>query len=807
MAPEPPSESGARETEPSQQAGDDPPAFARGLGLAQFERALRYPSQGLLVTRFCGGLLLALVLLTGLVYVIGHGSFGSEGSLLHALTKAIGLTGVSVALAIPLLILAGWCIRRLWLQYLAWSPGTIQVPEFTCVTQPEGFTPAQLTTQFRNTLSTLRLQTDSPSPGAQPPSDFLDVLSKDSALQGAVSETSIAQVAAFLRATFPPTALIVRGALVTRQHPSKRCCGVSLQVMRLPNQGSLLKDVWDKDWESAVRRAANSTIAAILPRTRRCKGPWVTWRGYVMKPSVFGAYEDAARLDSDRRYYGALRCCYRALEGDPLNRAVRLQLGKLQEQLGLYLEALGTYQSILIAGRPAEHGLPRRLYKRRARRERQRQADIARYRQIVLLSGNSIVEQWRRVRTLAHEDPYRRETERLLREFCEQPFDLGTCDNDQLSRAFCERARDEAATLRRALRIWRLTHLERNPHLLARTVAVTGACIAERLAVLDSSPTPRSAMAIHERLSVMDGRLRRCGRWTGLRTFQSHYNAACLYALPLKDEYRSDMNGDREARSLLAQRAIRQLRVAASFADSAFLGSRRNWLLGEDPDLDGLRNQFEFATFVSTYFPMPSITQRRWIAAQDLGELYTHKLLRNMAPLPAAGWDKRHTTPKTERIGRSLSDWWRDEAALWAPVSSVVSNPVDWRSHLSLLDALHISSSQFVAPRFERFAPEKEEGERIKMRLVRLGALLSSRAETLLPSSDGAVDPKLAWLAEHASDVSDPVFETACERRAEVWRRMNAFLGGTEAEETDLHNSLSRAIEEVADAESSWGHS
>ncbi|MGA2164335.1 MAG: hypothetical protein ABSH36_07690, partial [Solirubrobacteraceae bacterium] len=70
------------------------PALNRGIGLAQFERALRYPSQTLLVTRFSAGLLIALLLLGGLGYVIGHGPSGAQGSVLHALTDAAARTGV-----------------------------------------------------------------------------------------------------------------------------------------------------------------------------------------------------------------------------------------------------------------------------------------------------------------------------------------------------------------------------------------------------------------------------------------------------------------------------------------------------------------------------------------------------------------------------------------------------------------------------------------------------------------------------------------------------------------------------------------
>jgi len=781
------------------------PALNRGVGLAQFERALRYPSQTLIVTRFSVGLLIALVLLGGLGYVIGHGPSGASGSVLHALTDAAGRTGVSVALALPCMILAGWCLRRLWLQYLAWLPGTIQVPLFECACElAGGVTAEQLTTQFRNTLSTLRLQTDAPSPGAQPPSDFLDVLSKDSALQGSAASPSIAQVAAFVRAVFPPTALEVRGTLVSREDPSGRCCGVSLRVTRLPDQGSLLEDVWAKDWPDAMRRAADSAIAAILSRTRLCKGPWVTWRGYVMNPVVLGAYEDAARFDVDRRYYAALRCCYGALEHDPLNRAIRLQLGKLQEQLGLYLEALGTYRSILLAGRPAGRRLPFGLYRPRARRERRRQADIARYRQIVLLSGNSVAEQWYEVRRRAGEDPYRQEMRGLLQELCAQPLDLDTCSEDELSRALCERARKEAGTLRWSLRGWRLIHFERNQHLLARTVAVTEARIRERLASLDPGRTPPSASTIDTRIEEIDGRLRRCARWTGLRSYQSNYNAACLYALPLKDEYRERTDEDRRARRLLAQRAVQQLQLAAAFADSAFLASRRNWLISEDPDLQGLRDEPEFATFVSTYFPMPATAEHRWIATTDLAALYTYELLRSMAPIPAAGWDRRAKTPATERDGRTLAHWWRSESTLWQAVSSVAANPADWRSHLSLLDTLGAWSSEFLAPRSHRLAPEQREGERIKRRLPSLGDLLLRQSAAILPPPAGTIDPKPVWLTEHAHSISDHDFDKVCQSRAKAWSQMDAYLGAAEANADQRLNDFTRAIADLESDESSW---
>jgi hypothetical protein len=781
-----------------------PPLRTNGIGVAHFERALRYPSQTLLVLRFSGGLIVALAALVALGYTIGHGPSGKSGSLLHALTKAAALTGVSTALAVPFLLLAGWCLRRLWLQYIAWSPGTIQVPEFQCAEGVQEVAPAQLTTKFRNVLATLRLQTAAPAPGAPPPSDFLDVLSRDSVLDGPASTSSIAQVASLLRAVFPPSALEVRGTLLTRTDEKKQMYGVSLQVTRLPNQGSLLADVWDTSWERAITRAAQGAIAAILPRTRRCKGPWETWRGYVMPPAVFSAYEDASHLDSERCYYLALQSCYRALELDPLNRALRLQLGKLQEQLGLYLQALGTYRSILVAALPAGRRLPRRLYTRRARRERGRQANIASYRLVVLLSGRSIVEQWSSVQKRSPEDPYRQEMERLLLEVCRPPQALGMCNDDQLAIALCESATDEAAKLKWALRRWRLRHPERNPHLLTRTVAVTGACIAERLEALKRTSGHEPAPTIEALLETMDKSLRGCGRWTGLRTFQSHYNAACLYALPLNDEYQSESRADRNARGRLAARAVQQLKIAASFADSAFLASRKDWLVCEDPDLTGLREEEEFTRFVTTYFPAPALAQHRCASPQELRERYTYELLGSIAKLRATTWKQRRDDLPSKPTGPALASWWRDEGMLWPLIAGIVGDPTDWKAHLALMEARTAwrgDPLEFEEPHFGQFGDESQESERVGTRLESLHTLLRKDSADALNPPPGTVDPLPAWVAANERSLSPHYFEGSCNGRKRVWKRVDEYLSSDPPGESERLEALLRSIAELRDHE------
>jgi hypothetical protein len=782
------------------------------FGRAQFERYLRYPSQRLLVLRFFLGFMLGLAALGGLGYVIGHGPSGEPGGVLHAVTTAAERPAVSAVLSVPPLMFCAWCLRRLWLQYLAWLPGTIQVPDFACEIDLKGAAPAQLTTQFRNRLATLRLQSAAPAPGALPPSNFLDVLGGGATPNGSAEGNYLTQAARLLRTVFPATALVVSGTLVECDHPVERF-GVSLQVTRLPDQGSLLDDVWDTSWERAIRRAADGAIAAILPRTRLCKGPWETWRGYVMAPALFSAYEDTSHLDAERCFYPALESCYRALKHDPLNRAVRLQLGKLQEQLGLFLEALGTYQSILMASRPAGRPVPRRLYRRRARFERARMAHIARYRQIVLLGGNSIVEQLERLGKASQEDPHRQSAEKLLLDVCGRSLDLELATNNELRRALCASAHQKATGLERALRWWlgwwRLTHPRRAPHLLPRTVAVADACITERLKILKRGSA--TAPDIDTRIEEMDKRIRRCARFTGLRSWQSHYNAACFYALPLNDEYEDDESEqDNSARSRLAQRAVEQLTLAASFADSAFLASRRDWLISEDPDLTGLRSEPEFVDFCSIYFPTPEAAPRRSAKADEIAALYTHDLLCSIATSWATTWRQRCQVSK--RYGpHDLSDWWRDEVEVWTLIKNLAAHPKDWdwREHLRLVRAKQSWDKRypvkFTEPQFQRYAPEKNEIESIDLRLRSLTEIL----HTGIPSNRngdtggdgdghhpvvGTAGQHQTWLEDREYSPADQHITKLCRGHATLWDRLDTFLGIDSPEGEDRATGLSQAL-------------
>jgi hypothetical protein len=65
---------------------------------------------------------------------------------------------------------------------------------------------------------------------------------------------------------------------------------------------------------------------------------------------LFADYLEAKRLARDHRYDEALGQYYEALRLDPLNLYIRLEIGALQEQLHLFLDALETYDDIVALG-------------------------------------------------------------------------------------------------------------------------------------------------------------------------------------------------------------------------------------------------------------------------------------------------------------------------------------------------------------------------------------------------------------------------------------------------------------------------
>ena len=172
--------------------------------------------------------------------------------------------------------------------------------------------------------------------------------------------------------------------------------------------------------------------------------------------------------------------------------------------------------------------------------------------------------------------------------------------------------------------------------------------------------------------------------------WHEHYNAACALALPLLIERRGDAAHDCERNDLAAE-AVRHLERATACADSAYIATRRDWMIAEDPDLSGLRAHPCFKAFEAMYFPAGRPTLRRPRSVQKLeSAIYVRDLLD--ATLRAswrrsgtsAGATSRRSVPDV----RTLIEWWELEQEMWHGVGRVAFHGRHWRARLDLLQLL-----------------------------------------------------------------------------------------------------------------------
>lgn len=667
------------------------------------------------------GLFVSAGALAALGYLVGRSHPLHKTTAIDSILVAASRPGAAIALAFGAIVLGALCLRQFTLLWLAWRPGSIHVSDFSAGCALTGATAEQLTMQFRRRLATLHLQSPTPVPGAPAASDFLDVLDGGRA----DSRNILGTLVSLMRAAKPSYAYAVRGVLLKRE--DRLGHGVAIEVVRLPSEGVTATTVWDETWDRALHRAADEATAAILPQTRACRAPWGVWRGHVMPAELVHVYEEAGSLERERRYDEALERYYDALKADPMNMVLRLRVGQLQERLGLFLDALATYVGICATDKPAGVRRPRVMYRGTGRRERRRALLSARYRRNVLLGGRVLAEQWRRL-TEDPERPTERELQRkrlrqclgsLLRSDLER-F-LLTSDSEQfrhttpLNTLLGEPTGDDEELfleLREVLARYALSD-SRSLHWLVRrrvfdrrstltpaTVRLTEECIRLRLAFVCSSrgnPSdswPPSATALDKRVNRIEhGWMRFLGIRRSFGRWHEHFNAACVYALPLLENIEGDVAAG------LAKRSVKHLERATARADSAFIASRRDWLLSEDPDFKGLRAREEFAEFEVMHLPSSSITPRRPTNVQQLeGSRYVRELLITAAGQWQEVWRTRRTNLSEAPDVQLVLDWFGDELRAWDSVRTVSRHYHHSGSRLKLIRNLQEGARRYGRP-------------------------------------------------------------------------------------------------------------
>ena len=642
-----------------------------------------------------------------LLYVVGRPGPEKPATTFDAMLVAAASPALSLCLAAAALLLGAWSVRQLVLNWLAWLPGSIHVSQFTLGSPLTDANAEQLTMLFRRRLATLQIQSPTPMPGAAGASDFLDVLDRG----GVDHRNPLAMLVTLLRAARPTHAYEVRGVLLERK--GLEPYGVAIEVVRLPSQGLVATTEWGASWECVLRRAADEATAAILPQTRACRAPWGVWRGYRMPGRLLHAYEEGTRLERERRYDEALDAYYEALKDDPINAVLRLRTGQLQERLGLFLDAFATYSGIIAGGRPTRVRRASWMYRSRGRREQRRAQLSARYRRNVLLGGNVLAEQWRKFADDVDHPTARDEQRRRLRQCLRTQLasELKAVDVDallaepeahdeELLRALRQAFGDWALHDGRRLRAKSLIRVfDRRATLTPTTVRLTEACIKLRCEFVrhrsgEDVRWPPTAEELDCRISRIE---RGRGGWRPRRSFRhwhEQYNAACVYALPLLVD---DFEG--EAADELARRAVGRLEAAIARADSAYIASRRDWLVSEDPDLRGLRATREFAEFEVMHLPSASITPRRPVDVQRLeSSRYIRSLVTTAADQWRAVWRERRAAINGGPDLQLLLEWFGNELRAWDAVRAVACHGCHSGTRLELIRNLQEGARRYGRP-------------------------------------------------------------------------------------------------------------
>jgi tetratricopeptide (TPR) repeat protein len=811
--------------------------------------------------------LAGLAALIAVAYLHGNEPAKKE-DLVTSLHTTLAEPAVAALAAFAAVLLTAWGVRHLIFEFLAWWPGRVIAEEFVAGPEVEGADAHRLTTEFRDRLAYSHLQAPATVPAPAQQGDFLDVLSNG----GVDTGNPLGVVLSLLRAAKPDHAYEVKGALVSRATPPR--CGVTVHVVRLPGKTAPGETFWGPTWEDAIRRAADHATASILPRTRRSRSPWSGWRGFHLPSRLFHNYERAAELERARRYDEALELYFKALEDDPTNLGLRLQIGFLQEKLALFLDALDTYQSILdvAGGRPVGHAVTRRAqrdvlrrsYRLPARRDRDQVLLVARYRRAILLGGEQLPRQWAIDQGGAREsarDAERRELRKRLRPALTDLFrqaeasstvawlsgreprggqlrmpvgmrmlarirnqTAASPDGDDLAKVLAQPELKPTKALRRRLEelllrasLHELSQLRRDlPPLLSghgialtrRAVDLAGLWMQVRLAGLASDRYP-DPMLLVESIENLEGRLGGFKRW------EEHYNAACIYSLPLLA--RTSRMDPQEVRAL-SHRAVERLESAIACADSGYIASRRDWLISDDPDLDGLRAQPAFKTFEAKYFPAAARTPRR---PRDLHKWevsrYTFRLLAATADRWKEAWRGRGSAVKAGLDASELAAWLRVERAAWNRVRSVAINHRHWQSRVALVDDMRKWSMAFgfepLQVRFPRFTVEDaallyddEAHAPDVSSIVEAGEDRLQAVAGTIEHVDGQSGccklvadldrwhTELTRLDGAAPQLDPGAAALLCDSHASLWEALDTYL---ESDDECLDGKLAQAIEET----------
>ncbi|MEV4754668.1 hypothetical protein AB0J86_06090 [Micromonospora sp. NPDC049559] len=247
-------------------------------------------------------------------------------------------------LALAIACFVSW--RHWRMAKLAYLPGPVDVHEFTNATSDRQAPVDDVKSQFCRHLSETQIYPPYAGPADPPPESFLDVAGEIDPK----TSSPIGMIIQALPSLWPKTGYLVTGALQMR--PQEPRYGISATVTSFLGGGrSAMTTQWGRSWDDATCKTAYWVLATILPVTRLARtAPWRKWQGRELPPDLFEAYNEGKKRQDSRKLDEALWWYGKALRHDPFNAELRLMVASVQEDLGLFLDALDTYQGALALG-------------------------------------------------------------------------------------------------------------------------------------------------------------------------------------------------------------------------------------------------------------------------------------------------------------------------------------------------------------------------------------------------------------------------------------------------------------------------
>lgn len=625
-------------------------------------------------------------------------------------TTIAAILDVLAALAL-VMALSVW--RRHLYDRLARRPGPIVITSFQGDPAVVGVPTEEVLADFREALTAMSLSAPEPMPHEPSSDGVLD----DARTSFADSKNAVAAAVVML-VSLLRVRHAYRVSVQLRAGADQGACGISVHISRMPSDRGDVRTVWADDWRRAAELAAHSVGAYVIPRSRLSRrAPWTAWHGLEMPLELFDHSQRANEHLRRREYEAALDELHRALEHDPLNPYLRIELAQALEQLGLLLDATAVYADTVAV----ESWYDRRVWRRLrtllgddtsgpppGRWSRSPHgADallIARYRLVSrLAAAEQLTRQWREddrpgnEARAAQQDALRARIRVWLRSYTIRYLldEEDGRDEESPRDSLCRLEAEGPLRLRHLLQFvalvetdalvddYRWSQGRRRPGMAVTQTSLNLMRIWARLyvddALADLGRHPERWPKTPERLDLEIARYLLL-KPAAARSWREYYNAACVVAVALRG-WRPDGGPDHiRNRRKLALQAVRHLERAMNSTDSGYVGRYAQWLSTGDPDLNPLRAAPEFRDFLSRYLPD---TRIRVVRPEDrlLPLVMSHHVLRVLASF---GRQRLEFWSRAVRVGRPR-DAERDEDTALQLAAEYARDHRDWPTRMRLV--------------------------------------------------------------------------------------------------------------------------